>query len=212
MLIVKNLSRDFDGKVAVDNLSFELNKGDILGFIGSNGSGKTTTMKMIAGVLEPNKGEIIIDGENINDNPIECKRKTGYLPERSPIYLDMTPCSYLNFIMEVHHLKNQNKIIEEALEICNIQNIKNKKISTLSKGYRQRVSLASIIITDPKLYIFDEPSDGLDPKQRQAIYSLFKNLSLNKAILFSTHNLAEVENLCNKVLVIKDGENEKIYK
>ena len=202
MLELEKVSRLFGDKIAVEDLSFELKKGEILGFIGANGSGKTTTMKMIAGVLETSKGVIRINGKDIDQNPHISKSLVGYLPERSPLYLDMNALSFLNFIGKIYKMKNLQSEIEEVLKICQLEEIKKQKILTLSKGYRQRISLASIILQKPDIFILDEPSDGLDLKQKTIIYSLFKSISKEKAVLLSSHNINEIESLCSQIIII----------
>ena len=211
ILEVKNLSRSFTDKQAVNDLSFFLKKGEIFGFVGANGSGKTTTFKMLNGILKPSQGEIIVKNDfSINNNPIECKKVIGYLPEKSAIYLDMVVESYLNFIAGIYGIKNKKESIEELVELCDIKEYFKKPIYTLSKGYRQRVCLAGCLVSNPEILILDEPTDGLDPLQKETIYSFFRKLvkEKQKTILFSTHILSEIHNLCDRVLIIEDGKKK----
>ena len=205
---VKNLTKIFGKQKAVDNISFEVGKGEILGFLGPNGAGKSTTMKIATCYLPPSEGEIEVCGYNVLDNPQEVKSKVGYLPENNPLYVEMYVREYLAFIGHVHGLKGKKLIgrIDEMIHLCGLAREQNKKIETLSKGYRQRVGLAQALIHDPEVLILDEPTTGLDPNQIIEIRELIKKISNDKTVIFSTHIMQEVQALCDRVVVIDKGK------
>ena len=205
MINIKNINKNFASLRAINNLSFDVNKGDILGFLGPNGAGKTTAIKIIAGFLQPDNGEVIIDGESFNGQ-VHIKEKIGYMPENTPLYKDMTAKEYLSFIAEIHCLDNIKKKVAETIEIANLTQVTNRLVETFSKGYKSRLSFASAIIHNPDILLLDEPTDGLDPNQKSEIRQLIKKLSSEKAIIISTHILEEVRAICNKVLVISEGK------
>ncbi|PPR77779.1 MAG: putative ABC transporter ATP-binding protein YxlF [Alphaproteobacteria bacterium MarineAlpha2_Bin1] len=208
LLKVKNLTKKFGPLTAVDDISFNVNKGEVLGFLGPNGAGKSTTMKMITGFLTPSSGSAIVCGNDILDEPIKVKKSIGYLPEGAPLYGDMTAGSFLNFIAEMRGInkKNKPKVIENIIEKINLNEVVFRPIETLSKGFKRRVGLAQAMLHDPDLLILDEPTDGLDPNQKFEVRQLLKDLSKNKAIVISTHILEEVDAVCSRAMVIAKGK------
>ncbi len=207
MLIeVDQLCKNYGAQKAVHQVSFSLKKGEIVGFLGPNGAGKSTTMKMITGFLTPDSGNVSIDGLAINNHPIECKRKIGYLPEANPLYFDMYVKEYLQFIAGVHKIQHAAASVYQVIQKVGLQIEQHKKIGQLSKGYKQRVGLAAALIHQPEVLILDEPTTGLDPNQIIEIRNLIKEEGSNKAILFSSHILQEVEAICNRVIIIHKGQ------
>jgi ABC-2 type transport system ATP-binding protein len=203
MIEVKNLTKRFGQKTAVDNISFTVKKGEVLGFLGPNGAGKSTTMRMITGYLPPTEGQISVDGADVVNEPIVAKARIGYLPEAAPLYSDMTVSTFLSFIAE---LRGKGKAdVEMALDTCFLDPVRNQNIDTLSKGYRHRTCLAQSILHDPDILILDEPTDGLDPNQKQEVRSLIKRMGEGKVIIFSTHILEEVEAACTRAIIIDQG-------
>jgi ABC-2 type transport system ATP-binding protein len=205
-VIVSELSKKYGDQIAVDHISFQVNKGDILGFLGPNGAGKSTTMKMITSYITPSEGNVDIDGISIYDNPIEVRKKVGYLPENNPLYNDMYVVEFLSFIAEIHGITSPRARIDEVIALTGLGKEQHKIIGTLSKGYRQRVGLAQAIIHDPDVLILDEPTSGLDANQLTEIRQLIRDLGKNKIVIFSTHIMQEVEALCNRVLIINNGK------
>jgi ABC-2 type transport system ATP-binding protein len=203
---VKNLLKEYGEQKAVNNISFKVNKGEIVGFLGPNGAGKSTTMKIITGYLQQTGGEAYVCGINVAENPLETKKKIGYLPELNALYYDMYVKEYLGFIAEVHEVKNQKSKIEEVIELVGLKIESKKKIGQLSKGYKQRVGLAAALIHDPEVLILDEPTTGLDPNQIVEIREVIKKQGLNKTVLFSSHILQEVEAICDRVIIINKGQ------
>lgn len=208
MIVAKQLTRSFGLKKAVDSVSFEVKKGDILGFLGPNGAGKSTTMRMLTGYLSPTSGDAFIDNVSITKNPIQVKSKIGYLSETSPLYPEMTVDEFLNFCGEIRGFKGKEKNIKKdaAIEKCFLKDVKRQQINTLSKGYRQRVSFAQSILHDPKYLILDEPTDGLDPNQKHQVREMIKSMSLEKGIILSTHILEEAQAVCNRAIIIDNGQ------
>lgn len=202
---VAHLLKKYGHQTAVNNVSFQLSKGEIVGFLGPNGAGKSTTMKMITGYLVPDEGSIQVAGFNITQNPLEAKQKIGYLPEANPLYYDMYIREYLDFISRIHHIPHKKERIEWVIEKVGLTPEAHKKTGQLSKGYKQRVGLAAAIIHDPEVLILDEPTSGLDPNQIIEIRSVIRELSENKTILFSSHIMQEVEALCSRVIIINKG-------
>ena len=205
---VKQLSKIYGTQLAVDTISFQLKKGEIVGFLGPNGAGKSTTMKMITGYLEPTAGSILVSGINVAENPIEIRKKIGYLPESNPLYLDMYVREYLLFAASLHQI-DKNKIkdkVEEVIALTGLLKESHKKIVALSKGYKQRVGLAQAIIHDPEVLILDEPTSGLDPNQLVEIRDLIVNLGKEKTVLLSTHIMQEVTSMCTSAIVIANGK------
>lgn len=208
MIKVSNLSKKYVGKPAVDNISFNVESGEIVGFLGPNGAGKTTTIRMLTGYIPPTSGTALIGGYDIFLNALIAKQKIGYMPENVPLYDDMRVREYLLFRAELKGLRGQDvrKHMNEALELCSIKDIKSQMISSLSKGFRQRVGLADALINKPPLLILDEPTNGLDPSQIRSFRELIKELAENHTILISTHILSEVELTCDRVLIINKGK------
>lgn len=206
-LQIRNLTKVYGQQYAVNNISFEVAAGEIVGFLGPNGAGKSTTMKIATCYLPPTEGEVLVGGYNVVDNAMEAKRITGYLPEHNPLYLDMYVHEYLGFIGKLYGLsgKTLRQQVGEMVERCGLTREQNKKIETLSKGYRQRVGLAQALIHNPKVLILDEPTSGLDPNQLVEIRKLIKDISREKTVIFSTHIMQEVQALCNRVVVINRG-------
>tara|TARA_B100000945_G_scaffold19642_1_gene14220 strand:+ start:702 stop:1433 length:732 start_codon:yes stop_codon:yes gene_type:complete len=208
MIEINNLTKRYGDFLAVDNISFNVEKGKILGFLGPNGAGKTTTMRIITGFMPPSEGNVTISGYDVLDEPLLTKNKIGYLPETPPLYLDMTVSEYLNFAGLLKQIPNQkiNAAVDNACSKVDINDVKNKVIKALSKGYKQRVGLAQAIIHDPEVLILDEPTIGLDPIQIREVRDLIKSLAGNHTIVLSTHILPEVDMTCDEVVIIKKGK------
>jgi ABC-2 type transport system ATP-binding protein len=207
-LQVKNLSKIYEKQKAVDSISFSIAAGEIVGFLGPNGAGKSTTMKIATGYIPPTEGTVVVGGFDVTISPLEVKKIIGYLPEHNPLYLDMYVHEYLGFIGNLYGLKGKDlrTRVGEMVELCGLQREQNKKIETLSKGYRQRVGLAQALIHNPQVLILDEPTSGLDPNQLLEIRKLIKEISANKTVVFSTHIMQEVEALCDRVILINKGK------
>ena len=207
MIKVRNLKKTFGPKVAVNGLSFSVEKGEVLGFLGPNGAGKSTTMRMITGFIPPSGGEISIGGFDIVDSPIEAKRLIGYLPENAPSYADMTVAGFLKFTAELRGMSGGDlgRAVDRVIEMCFLQPVRHQSIETLSKGYRHRTGFAQSIIHDPEVLILDEPTDGLDPNQKHEVRTLIRRMGEKKAIIFSTHILEEVEAVCSRAIIIDRG-------
>lgn len=204
-ILVSHLSKHFGTQKAVQDVSFQVGKGEILGFLGPNGAGKTTTMRMITGYLAADSGEIIINNIKVTEENQAIKAQIGYLPENNPLYLDMYVREYLSYIARVYKIKNPSKRIEEVIGMTGLGIESHKLIKTLSKGYRQRVGLAQAILHDPEVLILDEPTSGLDPNQLIEIRQLIRELGKEKTILLSTHIMQEVQALCDRVVIINKG-------
>jgi ABC-2 type transport system ATP-binding protein len=202
---VNELMKAYGEQKAVNKISFSAHKGEIVGFLGPNGAGKSTTMKMITGYLTPDSGVASVSNINVAADPIAAKRKIGYLPEANPLYMDMYVKEYLNFISGVHDIKNKKQRIKDVIELTGLIAEQKKKISQLSKGYKQRVGLAAALIHDPEVLILDEPTSGLDPNQIVEIRNVIKEQGQNKTVLFSSHILQEVEAICDRVIIINKG-------
>jgi ABC-2 type transport system ATP-binding protein len=203
---VKSLLKQYDGQKAVNNISFRVNKGEIVGFLGPNGAGKSTTMKILTGYLNATSGEAWVCGIDVNNHPLDAKKKIGYLPELNALYYDMYVREYLGFIAEVHGLAQRKQAVEKAIETVGLTPEANKKIGQLSKGYKQRVGLAAALIHDPEVLILDEPTSGLDPNQIIEIREVIRRQGQEKTILFSSHILQEVEAICDRVIIINKGQ------
>ncbi|GEP45934.1 ABC transporter ATP-binding protein [Brevifollis gellanilyticus] len=208
MIQVQNLRKEFGAKVAVDNVSFTVNKGEVLGFLGPNGAGKSTSMRMVTGYFRPTSGSIKIGGVDMLENPELAKQSIGYLPENAPLYSDMTVASFLGFCAEVRGITGaaKSKAIDRVLDLCFLHRVRNQSVDTLSKGYRHRTCFAQSIIHDPDVLILDEPTDGLDPNQKHEVRQLIKNMGKDKAIIFSTHILEEVDAACSRAMIIDRGK------
>ena len=203
---VKNLLKIYGEQKAVNNISFKVDKGEIVGFLGPNGAGKSTTMKIITGYLEQSGGSAWVCGNDVSKDPLETKKKIGYLPELNALYYDMFVREYLAFVAEVHQIKNPKEKVESVIETVGLKLEARKKIGQLSKGYKQRVGLAAALIHDPEVLILDEPTSGLDPNQIIEIREVIKTQGKNKTVLFSSHILQEVEAMCDRVIIINKGE------
>ncbi len=208
LISVQNLSRYYGHFCAVDNISFELKRGQILGFLGPNGAGKTSTMQVIAGTLAPTLGQISIAGYDLIDDPLKAKAAIGYLPEQPPLYHEMEVDEYLRFCAKLHHIPRRNvaKAVSDAIEQCNLNAVHRRLIGNLSKGYQQRVGIAQAIIHTPTVVILDEPTIGLDPNQIREIRNLIRSLGEERSVILSTHILPEVQAVCNHVQIINHGQ------
>jgi ABC-2 type transport system ATP-binding protein len=207
-IVVENLTKLYGPQRAVDNISFRVKTGEILGFLGPNGAGKTTTMKAITTYLNPNEGNVYVGNYSILENPEEVKQQIGYLPENNPLYTEMNVVDYLKFVADLHKI-DKSKIKERVLEMIRLTGLegeKHKKISELSKGYKQRVGLAQALIHNPEVLILDEPTSGLDPNQIVEIRELIKKIGKEKTVILSSHILAEVEATCDRILIINKGK------
>ena len=203
---VKELSKKYGEQMALDNISFHINKGEIVGFLGPNGAGKSTTMKIICCYLNPTNGDVLVNGNSIKNKPIEIKSELGYLPENNPLYEEMYVREFLSFIAQIHKIKDIKKAVDQVIEKVGLTKEAHKKIEQLSKGYQQRVGIAQAIIHEPKVLILDEPTSGLDPNQLEEIRSLIKELGKDKTVMLSTHIMQEVESICDRIIIIKNGQ------
>lgn len=203
---VRNLLKVYGQQKAVNNISFSVQKGEIVGFLGPNGAGKSTTMKILTGYLQQTAGEAFVCGMNVADQQLEIKKKIGYLPESNPLYHDMYVKEYLGFIADVHSIRNKAAAISRITDLVGLTPEKSKKIGQLSKGYKQRVGLAAALIYEPEVLILDEPTTGLDPNQIVEIREVIKQQGKDKTVLFSSHILQEVEAICSRVIIINKGE------
>lgn len=207
MIRIENLVKDYGQVRALDNISFNVKKGEIVGFLGPNGAGKTTCVKTITGYISATSGRVMVDDMDVTQHAVEVKRKIGYLPENAPLYLDMTPREFLEFVGEVRDIKGAalTKRVTEIAEQVGLNDHLDREIGTLSKGYRQRVGLAQALLHDPPILILDEPTSGLDPNQIVEIRDLIKYLGKNRTVILSTHNLHEVVQTCNRIIIIHHG-------
>ncbi|MDR2083469.1 MAG: gliding motility-associated ABC transporter ATP-binding subunit GldA [Bacteroidales bacterium] len=205
-VIIKNITKLYGEQKALDNVSIEINKGEVVGLLGPNGAGKSTLMKIISCYLAPTEGTAEICGYDIFENPLNVKKSIGYLQESNPLYVDMYISEYLNFISNVFHIKNKKERIEEVIELTGLTLERKKVIRQLSKGYRQRVGLAQALIHNPEVLILDEPTTGLDPNQLTEIRELIKKLGEDKTVILSTHIMQEVEAICDRVIIINKGK------
>src|SRR6476659_3047285 len=207
MIRVQNLTKNFCPKVAVNGISFSVEKGEVLGFLGPNGAGKSTTMRMITGFIPPTSGSLTVGGFDIVENPIPAKRLIGYLPENAPAYTDMTVYGFLAFAAEIRGLRGDAKkrAVNRVVEMCFLENVLHQSVETLSKGYRHRTCFAQSIIHDPEVLILDEPTDGLDPNQKHEVRTIIRTMGEKKAIIFSTHILEEVDAVCSRAIIIDRG-------
>jgi len=203
---VTSLTKIYGTQLAVDNISFSLKKGEIVGFLGPNGAGKSTTMKMITGYLPPTSGTASVSGFDIQQQPMEVRKRVGYLPEANPLYYDMYVREYLEFTAGIHKIKKPQARIEEMISLTGLQKEAHKKIGALSKGYKQRVGLAQAMLHDPEVLILDEPTSGLDPNQIVEIRDLIIRIGAEKTVLLSTHIMQEVQAMCSRVIIISSGK------
>jgi ABC-2 type transport system ATP-binding protein len=203
---VKNLLKTYGEQKAVNNISFKVDKAEIVGFLGPNGAGKSTTMKIITGYLQQTAGDVLVCGTDVSTSPLETKKKIGYLPELNALYYDMYVREYLGFVAEVHQLVDKKTAIESVIKTVGLTVEARKKIGQLSKGYKQRVGLAAALIHDPEVLILDEPTTGLDPNQIIEIRDVIRQQGKNKTVLFSSHILQEVEAICDRIIIINKGQ------
>ncbi|MEN9633753.1 MAG: hypothetical protein RL077_2157 [Verrucomicrobiota bacterium] len=208
MIEVKGLVKTYGSKRAVDGVTFSVKRGDILGFLGPNGAGKSTTMKMITGYLRPDAGTATVDGINVATDPVAVKQKLGYLPESAPAYPEMTVEEFLGFIADVRGFRTaaaNRTQVDRAVALTHLEPVRKQTIETLSKGFKQRVGFAQALLHDPAALVLDEPTDGLDPNQKNEVRSLIKAMATAKAVILSTHILEEVDAICNRVIIISRG-------
>jgi ABC-2 type transport system ATP-binding protein len=208
MISVEHLTKTFGRTVAVDSISFEVSRGEVLGFLGPNGAGKTTTMRMLTCYLMPDSGTATVAGYDIIDDSLEVRKRVGYLPENAPLYLDMDVISYLRFVSEVRGIQpeQRSRRIRSMIDVCGLETVVGRNVGELSKGFKQRVGLAQTLIHDPEILILDEPTTGLDPSQIIEIRELIKEIGKERTVILSTHILPEVEATCSRVLIISEGE------
>ena len=208
MIEVKNVTKKYGKFTAVDNISFDVKDGEIVGFLGPNGAGKSTTMNMITGFIEPNEGEIIVNGFNISKKPKKAKKQIGYMPENVPLYQELTVKEFIKYMAELKLVerKSRKQEIEKVMQKTGLTEVQNKLIKNLSRGYKQRVSMAGALVGNPDVLILDEPTVGLDPKQITEIRKLIKDLGKEHTIILSTHILSEVSQICEKVVIINHGK------
>jgi ABC-2 type transport system ATP-binding protein len=208
MVSVKNLTRTFGRTVAVNSISFEVSRGEVLGFLGPNGAGKTTTMRMLTCYLAPDNGTANVAGYDIIEDSLEVRKRVGYLPENAPLYLDMDVVSYLEFVADVRGIprSQRSQRIRNMVDVCGLESVVGRNVGELSKGFKQRVGLAQTLIHDPEILILDEPTTGLDPSQIIEIRGLIKEIGRERTVILSTHILPEVEATCSRVLIINEGE------
>ena len=207
MIEVTHLRKHFGETCAVDDISFSVDRGEVLGFLGPNAAGKSTTMRMITGFLTPTSGTAVIGGSDIIKDSLEARRKVGYLPENAPAYPDMTVAGFLGFIAGIRGFSGNTKRgrVDETLDRCFLSDVRHQTISTLSKGYKQRVCFAQSILHDPEYLIMDEPTDGLDPNQKYEVRAMIREMARDKTIILSTHILEEVEQVCSRAIIIGQG-------
>ncbi len=207
MIEVKHLTKQYGSVTAVDDVSFHVERGEILGFLGPNAAGKTTTLRMLTCYIPPTRGTATIAGYDIFDDSLEVRKRLGYLPEQVPLYMDMRILDYINFVARVKSIDphERKKVVDRAIGQCGLDNVKMRIISTLSKGYRQRVGLAQALLGDPEVLMLDEPTTGLDPRQIHEIRDLIKELGLGHTVILSTHILPEVSMICDRIIIINNG-------
>ena len=208
MIKIENLVKTFGTKRAVDGLSFNVERGEVVGFLGPNGSGKSTTMRMITGYYTPTSGRVTVGGHDVAEAPLEAKRLIGYLPENAAAYSDMTVRGFLEFAAEMRSLSGaaKKKAVARAVDRCFLDSVLHQSVDTLSKGYRHRTCLAQALIHEPEVLILDEPTDGLDPNQKHEIRNLIREIGKTKAVIFSTHILEEVDAACSRAIIIDRGK------
>ena len=208
MIQVKNVTKKYGSTIAVDNINFEVKDGEVVGFLGPNGAGKSTTMNMITGFIEPTKGQIIINGNDISKKPRKAKKEIGYMPENVPLYYELTPKEFVSYMAELKLVKrNERKQeVEKVIKEMGLEDVQNKLIRNLSRGYKQRVSMAGALVGNPDVIILDEPTVGLDPKQITEIRNLIKELGKKHTVILSTHILPEASQICEKVIIINKGK------
>src|SRR5258708_6593991 len=207
MIKIENLVKAFGAKRAVDDISFSVERGEVLGFLRPNRAGKSTTMRMVTGFMPPTAGKVTVGGYDVAQSPLEAKRLIGYLPENAAAYPDMTVHGFLSFVAEIRGLRGEprRKALRRVIDLCFLESVLHQSIDTLSKGYRHRTCLAQALIHDPEVLVMDEPTDGLDPNQKHEVRNLIRELGKSKAILFSTHILEEVDAACTRAIIIDRG-------
>ncbi len=208
MIKVENLTKYYGDLCALDNVNFEVKKGEILGLLGPNGAGKTTTYRILTGYLSPTSGNIHVKDYDIYENQVEIKRLIGYLPESAPIYPDMLVFDYLNYVADIKGVEKKKRIshLQELAELCSLNEVMHMTIAELSKGYRQRVGIAHALMGDPEILVLDEPTSGLDPNQIAETREIIKRIGKKKTIVFSTHILSEAEATCDRIIILNDGK------
>lgn len=208
MIKVENLTKYYGDLCALDNVNFEVKKGEILGLLGPNGAGKTTTYRILTGYLSPTSGNIHVKDYDIYENQVEIKRLIGYLPESAPIYPDMLVFDYLNYVADIKGVEKKKRIshLQELAELCSLNEVMHMTIAELSKGYRQRVGIAHALMGDPEILVLDEPTSGLDPNQIAETREIIKRIGKKKTIVFSTHILSEAEATCDRMIILNDGK------
>lgn len=206
VILVKNLNKKYDGTTVLKNISFLAKKGEIVGLLGPNGAGKTTTMNILTGCVSYDFGEVLICGVNIFNKPLKAKKNIGYMPENPPLYYNMTVFEYLKFVCELKKVKEKKDEVKRLLELCNLKEKQNSLISSLSKGFKQRVGLAQALVGSPFVLVLDEPTSGLDPVQIVNFRKVIKSLAKKHTIIFSSHILSEVQAVCERIIIINDGE------
>ena len=208
MIQVENITKKYGNFVAVNNINFEIEEGEIVGFLGPNGAGKSTTMNMITGFIEPTSGKIVVDGYDISKKPKKAKKQIGYMPEGVPLYSDLTVREFITYMAEIKKVdkKEKKQMVQKVLEETGLLDVQNKLNKNLSRGYKQRVSMAGALVGNPKVIILDEPTVGLDPKQVTEIRALIKKLGENHTVILSSHILSEVSQICNRVIIINKGQ------
>ncbi|MDC1352874.1 MAG: gliding motility-associated ABC transporter ATP-binding subunit GldA [Flavobacteriales bacterium] len=202
---IKNVTKEYGLQKALNDVSFTVNKGEILGFLGPNGAGKSTLMKIVTCYIPPTSGTVIVDGYDVLEDSLEIRKKVGYLPEHNPLYLDMYVKEYLTFIAGIHKLNKKKEKVSNVVDLVGLGLEQNKKIGQLSKGYKQRVGLAQALIHDPSVLILDEPTSGLDPNQLADIREVIKNIGKEKTVMFSSHIMQEIEAICDRIVIINRG-------
>ena len=205
IVFIKNLNKYYNKFNVLKNISFSVKKGEIVGFLGPNGAGKTTTMNILTGCISYDDGSVFVCGFNIFEDPLKVKKNIGYLPESIPLYQNMTVFEYLKFVCNLKKVNEEKKEIEKVMNMCDIQNVKLKLITELSKGYKQRVGIAQALIGSPELLVLDEPTSGLDPAQIVKVRELVKSLSKKHTIIFSSHILSEIQSVCDRIIIINNG-------
>lgn len=208
MIEIKNVTKKYPNITAVDNISFEVKDGEVVGFLGPNGAGKSTTMNMITGFIEPTEGQIIVNGYDISKKPKKAKKQIGYMPEGVPLYSELTVKEFINYMADLKSIKSKEKkeSVKKTIDETGLNQVENKLIRNLSRGYKQRVSLAGALVGDPDVIILDEPTVGLDPKQITEIRNLIKDLGKKHTVILSSHILSEVSQICEKVVIINHGK------
>ena len=202
---VRNLRKDYGSIRALDGISFDVSRGDILGFLGPNGAGKTTAMKLITGFIDPDGGSVVVAGHDVASDPLAAQRRIGYLPENAPAYGEMTVDGFLRFVADARTLTDARGAIDRVVDMAALGTVRHQTIETLSKGFKRRVGLAQAMIHDPEVLILDEPTDGLDPNQKVLVQDLLANLSQERCVILSTHLLDEAEKVCNRAVIISEG-------